>query len=118
MGVYVYTMRATKGTVNIKGIKEQANLLSYAFKPRWGYEQPAVFNQILTRAENFWAKRETPNVFVLGDKFENGCEVRTGWPKGSASCYDDQLPGEHVGFLKKIGRSWTVVDTEEQCNGI
>jgi len=116
MGVYVYTMRATKRNVEIDGTVVEANLLAYAFKPRWGYEQPALFNQILTRAENFWSGRKTPDVFVLGDKFEEGCEVRKGWPKQMSSCYDDKWPGEHVGYLKKVGRTWTIVPTEGECN--
>jgi len=118
MGVYVYTMRAKKGNVEIDGTKVEANVLAYAFKPYWNYDQPPLFKQILTRAENYWEARKTPNFFVIGDKFENGCEVRKNWPDGKAACYDAEWPGEHVGFLKKIGRSWTVVPTEGECYGI
>jgi len=118
MGIYVYTMRATKGNVDIDGTKVEANLLAYAYKPYYSIEQPALFKRLQTRAENYWTDRETPNVFVIGDKFENGCEVRRGWPNGWASCYDSEWPGEHVGFLKKAGRSWTVVPTERECYGI
>lgn len=118
MGVYVYTLRATKGNVSIDGVKNEANLLAYSFKPCWGDEQPALFARLLTRAETYWAKRDTPDVFVIGDKFEDGCPVRKGWPNGMSSCYDSDWHGEHVGFLKKIGRSWTVVPTEDECYGL
>jgi len=111
-------MRAKKSAVNIDGIRVQANLLSFAFKPYGVFEQPRLFKQILSRAESFWSDKETPDVFVVGDKFENGCEVRKGWPSGEVSCYDWEWPGEHVGFLKKIGRSWTVVPTERECYGL
>ena len=119
MGVYVYTMRATKRNVEIDGTKVEANLLSFAFKPYWSSEQPPLFNRILTRAENFWDARQTPNVFVVGDKFEDGCEVRKNWPDGRGSCYDTpKFPGEHLGYLKKVGRTWKVVPTEGECYGV
>jgi len=111
-------MRAKKGTIDIDGDKVQANLLSFAFKPYGLLEQPRLFKQILSRAETFWSDKETPDVFVIGDKFENGNEVRKGWPSGHASCYDWEWPGEFIGFLKKSGRSWTVVANERDCHGI
>jgi len=118
MGVYVYTMRAKSTDIEIDGSKVKANLLSYAFKPYWCGEQSASFSRILTRAENFWAEHETPDVYVIGDKFENGAYVRKGWPKYKASCYDTNWPGEHIGYLKRVGRKWTIVSTEGECNGI
>lgn len=120
MGVYIYTLRAKQATIQIGDIPTKANLLSYAFKPYWCDmdEQPKVFKQMITRAENFWEGKETSDCFVIGDKFENGCEVRSGWPTGKPWAYDSEWPGVHLGFLKKIGRSWTVVPTENECYGI
>lgn len=118
MGVYVYTLRAKRANVNIDGTKVKANLLSFAFKPFWHDDQPAAFKRMLTRAETYWEDRETPDVFVIGDKFENGCPVRKSWPKDSSYCYDSDFPGEHVGYLKKVGRTWVTVATEKECHGL
>jgi len=116
MGVYVYTLRAKKANVRIGNETVKANLLAFAYKPYYGGEQPAQFDRQLTRAENFWDKRETPQFVIVGDKIENGCEVRGEWPTGLAVCYDTpDYPGEHVGYLKKVGRTWTVVSTENEC---
>lgn len=118
MGVYVYTMRAASTNIQVDGTPVKANLLKYSFKPFWDDEANKRFQRILTRAENFWDEHETPDVFVIGDKFENGAYVRRGWPKHTAWCYDSEWPGEHVGYLKKVGRTWTTVATEAECHGI
>ncbi len=117
MGIYVYTLRAKKTILKVDNTPTVANLLSYAFKPCNSWEPPPYEQRTITRAENFWFKKDTPDVFVIGDKFENGNEVRKGWPQGSSSCYDAEWPGEHLGFLKKVGRRWTVVPTEDECLG-
>ena len=115
MGVYVYTMRAKTANIEIDGTTVKANLLSYAFKPYYTMGLHPVQQRMLTRAATFWANKHTPYVFVIGDKFENGCEVRKHWPAGKSSCYDNEWPGEHVGFLKKSGRKWKVVQRESNC---
>lgn len=119
MGVYIYTMRAKQATINVDGGKHTANLLAYAFKPYWGdiEDQPRLFKQMLTRAENFWEDRDAPEYYVVDDKFQNGAEVRTGWRDGDGWCYDTpSFPGKHVGYLKKEGRKWIVVPTWEECH--
>jgi len=117
MGVYIYTMRAKTANIQLNefGPPITANLLSYAFKP-YGWDEHPTNKRILSRAENFWEDREAPEYFVVGDSFENGAELRTGWRKGSGWCYDTpDFPGEHLGYLKKVGRKWTVVPTWEEC---
>lgn len=120
MGVYVYTMRAKQcSKIGLEGKRITANLLAFAFKPYfWEDEQPASFKRIQTRAENFWEQRDRaqPNYFVIGDNFENGAEVRKGWPAHKGWCYDTpNFPGEHVGYLKKVGRGFRVVKNESEC---
>lgn len=114
MGIYVYTMRAKQTNVVIDNNVMPANLLAYSFKPDHSWDGNPHQDRLLARAESFWSKRQTPDVFVIGDKFENGCMVRKGWPDGWSNTYDDEWPGEHLGYLLKVGKRWTIVQ-EETC---
>jgi hypothetical protein len=110
MGLYVYTLRARKGNVVIDGVKRVANILAYAYKPGFGYNNPweAQEQRCLTRVDNFWAGKDRPEYVVAGDKFEEGCEVffrEGGYP---TSCYDGKFPGDFLGYLKKVGKTWEV----------
>jgi len=98
-----------------EGEKITANLLSFAFKPYF-WEEPPLFKRILSRCETFWANRELPEYYVVGDAFENGTSLYKGWKGRAGWCYDSpDFPGEHLGYLKRVGRKWTVVPTWEEC---
>lgn len=113
MGVYVYTLRAQKKTIEIDGVKHVAHLLKYAFKPYLDGNEPAKFKAMIMRAVMYWANRPngTPKIVVFGE-FEEGATVVADWPLGLTDCYDSAIPGRIIGTLTKVGKK-LIVTTEQ-----
>ena len=116
MGIYVYTLRKQTAAVAFADGVVDANLYAYAYKD-WLSDSwdPAV-----ERRRNFIranatrtgdrAWRETPHAAaVVGDKFEDGVEVYVDLRAPEwVDC--NNFPGRVVGWLRLVGRRWTVVD--------
>lgn len=115
MSIYLYTMRAKTANVVIAERIQPVHLLAYSCNAFSSWPRNQMQEKRATaRAERFWEGKETPSIFAIGDKFENGNAVRKGWPTGMAYCHDTEWPGEHIGYLKKVRNTWTVVDSYQR----
>lgn len=115
MGVYVYTLKGPKHNINvtINGQVEPVALLSFHYKPTWGFFEGEPRWQILAKARcermnNVWAKHGYPkyvaHVFIHDDGTIDYLGSRVSeWNLQTATISDgsntyDRL--KTVGFLK------------------
>lgn len=106
-------MRAKAISAIINNRHTPINLLAYSTNrfSAWPTVQRAERSAI-ARVERFWKNKSTPTTYAIGDRFEDGLEVRTAWPDGQTHCDDtEEWPGKHIGYLKKIKNVWTTVST-------
>jgi len=105
MGSYVYGLTANKKS--FEGIGE-VRLAKYIYKPglSWGYEPSRVVNATLTRYGNA-PDRGHQYVYAWAEN-EPVYKRTSGW----GNTFWDTCDNEILGWLKKVGRSWTVSKTE------
>ena len=112
MGTYVYAVRRQFGDATLPdGQTVRLWLLKYLYKP--SYSRPAVnrpYQALISRLHNAFENAGVKPEYVawVDEKAAEGDQVRQ-WP-GLISCHDGgEIPGKIVGYLKRIGRKWSVV---------
>lgn len=125
MGTYVYTVRSKKTNIHTSSGTIQANHLQYAHKDStwWNfYDNGEVrrMQNIIERqkemADIAVMKHKPKYVALISDKPENGDTVLHWEGKGGVWKDNMFLKDEDVaGYLKKVGKRWTMVDTREKA---
>lgn len=104
MGTYAYTLRKQTRKVRTTDGTIDCNLMAFAYKERW--DSSNSHDRAQATADRAWT--ETDHRLVALD-FENGATVYTDVTK--PFWYDSQtFPGRPVGYLRKQGGRWTLVD--------
>jgi len=109
MGIYIYSVRTKNVKVEIEGETVAVHALQYLDRlERFG---DAKNERLIGNAKRTWANREDKPRFVFmadDGKPVDGAEVFE-WD-GRAVTYDDDFEGRvrSVGFLRKVGRQWTL----------
>jgi len=119
MGSYLYGVSAKHITVDGQAV----HLCRYIFKPYLHDPQwPPHVAATMAKYDRTWQGRELPKLVIVGGddgKFQDGMPVHNfhsirGFGgsviRPTAVLYDDPYGfGDIVGFLKREGRSWTIV---------
>ena len=125
MGVYIYSIRAkTVPLVMPFGQKVAANLYSYAYRLTsvwpgdYGYRGYKLTETNTSRnADNVFSSPRS-GVVIVGDA-KSGLEGASVYADVTAGLwYDtDKFPGNLIGWTKKVGKSYVVVDRTEWSKG-
>jgi hypothetical protein len=110
MGIYIYSVKKSSlRSILVDGVRVEAARLGYHYKPSWTWHPGnRIYEAQIARMESAW-NGQTPEYVVIGDKYEEGAQVRGNWPKGVVSCDDYEFPGQSIGTLTRQGRGWAVV---------
>jgi hypothetical protein len=125
MGIYIYSLRAKTVSITVPGAgKVKANLYSYSYKHYSMWKGDYGYNSYQLTAEN--AKRNAENAFaaprsgfvVMGD-LSRGLEGDAVYRDVTAAQYwdTDKFPGTLIGWLRKVGKGYTVADRTEWSKG-
>jgi len=119
MGAYIYGVLAK----SVKADGLTVHLCKYICKP-WASEPrwSSLHAARMARIHAYWQDKERARLVVVGDEFKDGAAIhdltgRKNWRDGSplpipTVFYDDPEGfGNVVGWLRRQGRSWTVVKT-------
>ena len=115
MGTYVYGV--TKQKINVDG--KPVHLCKFLSKATWSWkDRGSVGERTLNRLKTAWHEQELPDFITVGDVFKVGQEVFDYSKRNHGKVvifYDvDDCFGRLVGWLAKVGRSWTVVKSKEE----
>lgn len=125
MGVYIYSLRAkTVSLVLATGEKVKANLYSYAYRQSsmWrgdrGYNSYNLTVENTERHANNAFAAERSGVVIVGD-LKDGLEGSSVYGNVTASQWWDceKFPGEFMGWVAKIGKTYTITDRTKWTEG-
>jgi hypothetical protein len=112
MGIYLYSVRAK--SIQVEG--RTVHALAYLTKPSYGGWRRSGMDRhsamLAGKAESYWAGKAKPEYVALttNDNFEEFQTVRA-WDGRATDEDTPSFAGSKgvVGFLKKVGKSWTMV---------
>jgi hypothetical protein len=125
MGVYIYSIRAkTVPVVMPFGQKVEANLYSYAYRLTsvwpgdYGYRGYKLTETNTERNASAVFAKDRSGVVIVGD-LKDGLEGHGVYTDVTAGLWYDteRFPGTLIGWVKKVGKSYVVVDRTEWSKG-
>lgn len=107
MGTYVYALNTKVRTVGAVTV----GVAEYRYKDNWGATQ-AVHNRTCGRRISHFDAVGLPDFFVMG-KLEDGTAVfsfktKDREPRDVGACFSDGINFNRVGYVRKIGRGYTI----------
>lgn len=111
MGVYIYSVRTREIAATLNGEAVVLHPLSYLCKVSWFSNENAKH---IAKAEAVWGTHNSElkgMLVVLCDKTPKDGDQVIRYRYDSPCPYDTDSFGEVVGYMRKVGRKWTVVST-------
>jgi hypothetical protein len=118
MGTYVYALNTF--VHEISGFT--VGHAQYRYKPSWGFDGDELntkwYNTLCKRRVTHFENNPSklPELFFMGEGMSEGQNVYV--CSESFICFNDGGKMTVAGHLKKDGRSWTIVLTEEYKNSV
>lgn len=109
MGVYIYSVRTREIPVNLDGETVTVRPLSYLDKPSWPSDRRTRL--LVGKAESVFAGTGITlqgSLVVLCHKTPVDGDAIVRYRYASPCCYDSESFGEVIGYIRKVGRTWTV----------